>query len=139
MVGQAALGDRLTGAVTRASELCDRSELAVITAADIRHAVRRARAARRHGLRLRPGDFRVEGVLDDGTEASASFVRGHLVADAELLDRARIIIAMGDRFADPDIPDAGFDASLDGPPIAVALTFIRAFARVTGLELALAK
>jgi hypothetical protein len=66
--------------------------------------------------------FSVEGTID-GEPVQAVYGDGLLFADSALFDRARVVVALGDRFEDGPVT---LLASLAGPPEAVLLTLIRA-------------
>jgi hypothetical protein len=104
-------------------------------ASQLRHACRVQRS-RRTGDRAAPavGRFLVEGVVD-GEEVSASWVAGRLACDDLLRARALLLVDLEEEFVYSDPPRC-FIASLAGPPIAVALTMIRACDRVTRIVLA---
>jgi len=64
---------------------------------------------------------------------SAEWRDGCLVADPLLLERAQLLVGLGDQFASPH---AGpFTASLNGPPVVALLTLIRACDRVWEIDL----
>ena len=87
------------------------------------------------GLRLRVDEFRLEGTLEDGVCVSAFRVRGHFVCDDALRRRAELLIAMDEEFTLPGAKGR-YHATLDAPPVAVALTLARAM-RVRSFELRL--
>ena len=71
-----------------------------------------------------PDEFEIRGVLDDGSTARASFVGGVLHCDEALRRRAELLVAMEERFANPQVLTR-YGATLEGPATAVALTLIR--------------
>jgi hypothetical protein len=74
--------------------------------------------------------FRLEGVVD-GETVVASWSRGRLLCDPALYDRALFLVDLGERLIYTN-PAREFLATLDGPPIAVALTLLRSCDRITG-------
>ncbi len=79
-----------------------------------------------HGL----AGFRLEGVVD-GETVVASWSEGRLHCDPGLYDRALFLVDLGERLIYTN-PPREFVATLDGPPIAVALTLLRSCDRITG-------
>jgi hypothetical protein len=76
--------------------------------------------------------FVLHGVVD-GRPCVAKWSGDQLEADAELLRRAEVVIALGETFTCDDLPRQ-IPASLDdGLPM--MLTLVRAFSRVTSVEL----
>jgi hypothetical protein len=71
----------------------------------------------------------------DGEAVGASWADGRLACDELLRSRALLLVDLEEEFVYSDPPRC-FIASLDGPPIAVALTMIRACDRVTRIVLA---
>jgi len=90
---------------------------------------RQRRAARQAAT----GEVVLEGVID-GRVVAAHWRAGDLSGDPELLERARIVVTLGDRWTlDSEDGADALDAdpvvvlaSLAGPPVAVALTLMRA-------------
>ena len=78
--------------------------------------------------------FVVRGVID-GRPSVARWVDGRLVAETELVRRAQVIVAMGECFSSEHDPSHVVMASLEGGGYAVMLTVMRAFSRVTSVEL----
>src|SRR3954469_16307887 len=78
--------------------------------------------------------FVVRGVVD-GRPTVARWVNGRLVADPELVRRAQVMVAMGEYFGSEHDPSHLVMASLEGGGCAVMLTVMRAFSRVTSIEL----
>jgi hypothetical protein len=76
--------------------------------------------------------FSVEGMVD-GERVSARFARGLLDCDEPLRDRALFLVDLGEELIYAD-PPRRFEATLDGRPIAVALTLLRACDRVVAFE-----
>ena len=71
-----------------------------------------------------PDEFEMQGVLEDGTTARASFVGGVLFCDEPLRRRAELLVALEERFEHPPVLTR-YGATLRGPATAVALTLIR--------------
>lgn len=78
--------------------------------------------------------FRVDGFVDDAP-AYARWSARRLDCSPALLDRIEIVVALGETF-DPGGGLPVVQASLDGPVKSVLPTVIRAFSRVTSIELA---
>ena len=79
-------------------------------------------------------EFVIRGIVD-GRPSVARWSRGRLLADPELMRRAEVVVAMGETFTGYEgLPDVV--ASLDGAQPAVLLTVMRAFSRVTSVEVA---
>ena len=78
-------------------------------------------------------EFVVRGVVD-GRPTVARWVDGHLVADADVVRRAEIVVAMGELFAAADDPGYVVQAALDRGTMAALLTTMRAFSIVTSVE-----
>jgi hypothetical protein len=78
--------------------------------------------------------FVVRGVVD-GRPSVARWVNGGLVADPEIVRRAQVMVAMGEYFGSEHDPSHVVMASLEGGGYAVMLTVMRAFTRVTSVEL----
>ena len=72
-----------------------------------------------------PDEFEIQGILEDGAIARATFVGGVLYCDEPLRRRAELLVAMEERFASPRVVTR-YGATLQGPATAVALTLIRA-------------
>jgi len=81
--------------------------------------------------------FTVRGVVD-GRPTSARWWPGHLACEHEVLQRMHVIVAMDERFTAPWAAATDVAASLDGLPLAVLLTVMRAFSRVTSIDLSVA-
>jgi hypothetical protein len=81
--------------------------------------------------------FRLEGVVD-GVPARARWTERGLECSPALLQRAEIVVALGETF-DPGGGRPVVQASLDGPLRAVLPTVIRAFSRVSSIELAVGR
>jgi hypothetical protein len=96
-----------------------------------------ASAARRHAAATRSDGaldaFGVEGLLD-GQPVAAAWSRGRLACDPALRARAELLVDLGEVFFD-DQGQPRYQASLNGPALAVALTLVRACDRVTTLAL----
>jgi hypothetical protein len=126
------LGARITALQVRRERLLER-------AAELCHASRVQRATRQRahaGERGSPavGQFLVEGLID-GEVVCGTWAGGRLVCDEPLRARALLLVDLEEEFVYSDPPRC-FIASLEGPPIAVALTLIRACDRVTRIALA---
>ena len=93
-------------------------------------AVRTTWRACARDLPLRVGDFRIEGLLEDGAPAAAYRIKGRLDCDEPLRRRAEIIVALREQFALQGA-EPTFEATLDGDPVAVALTLTRAMTVVS--------
>ena len=78
--------------------------------------------------------FTVRGVVD-GRPSMARWSPGHLDCDDELTQRIEIVVAMGERFSPPWSPETSLPASVVEPPVIVLLTIMRAFSRVTAIDL----
>jgi len=78
--------------------------------------------------------FMIQGLVD-GQEVSAAWSGGRLACDERLRTRALLLVDLEEKFVYDDPPRC-FLATLEGPPIAVALTLIRACDRVTRIMLA---
>jgi hypothetical protein len=102
----------------RAQETIDRSKTLSL---QVRDTWRRCASY----VPLDVGDFRIRGVLEDGSAAVAYHIHGRLDCDDALRRRAELVVALGERFAQPDVA-ASYEATLDGDPVAVALTLARA-------------
>lgn len=81
--------------------------------------------------------FRIEGIVD-GVPAHAHWSERGLECSPALLPRIEIVVAIGETF-DPGGGQPVVQASLDGPLRAVIPTVIRAFSRVTSVELAVGR
>jgi hypothetical protein len=78
--------------------------------------------------------FVVRGVID-GRPSVARWQDGHLDAEPELIRRAQVIVGMGETFGSEHDPTHLVRASLEGGGYDVMLTVMRAFSRVTSVEL----
>jgi hypothetical protein len=78
--------------------------------------------------------FTVRGIVD-GRSSVARWSPGHLDCDDQLSKRVQVVVAMGERFAPPWSPETSLPASLVAPPVIVLLTVMRAFSRVTAIDL----
>jgi hypothetical protein len=76
--------------------------------------------------------FAVEGVVG-GQPVLARWRNGRLRCDAPLQERALLLIALGEELVSTD-PPRRFAATLDGRPVAIALTLLRACDRVTAFQ-----
>jgi hypothetical protein len=136
--GRIRVRQRVAAAVARSralgaqiAEVRTENELLTERALDLLHACRLQRS-RRGGPAV--GRFTVEGVVD-GEAVRASWADGRLACDELLRSRALLLVDLEEEFLYSDPPRC-FIASLDGPPIAVALTMIRACDRVTRILVA---
>jgi hypothetical protein len=93
---------------------------------------RAARQSHRTGMTRELAGFAVEGVVD-GQRVAARFAEGMLDCDELLRDRALFLVDLGEELAYAD-PPRRFVATLDGRPVAVALTLLRACDRVVAFE-----
>jgi hypothetical protein len=83
----------------------------------------------------RPGElvgFRVEGVID-GEQVAAHLRDGQLECDESLRDRALFLVDLKEELVYSN-PPRRFEATLDGPPVVVALTLLRACDRAVAFE-----
>ena len=94
----------------------------------MRLARRSGPAVPAHGL----FDFTVEGVVD-GRPVSAHWSGARLRCDEPLRQRALLLIHLGEELIYTD-PPRRFAATLDGRPVAIALTLMRACDRVTAFQ-----
>jgi hypothetical protein len=80
-----------------------------------------------------PTSFLIQGTVD-GEPATARWrPASGLVCSAEVLRRALLVVALGDRFGTPDDPDR-VPASLLESPTSLFLTVLRAFSRVASVD-----
>ena len=129
----AALRQRCSAAQACSRTVWDRA-LGVHDACQQAAAGRPAAAARPDGAL---DAFQVEGLLD-GQPVAAGWAWGRLACDPVLRARAELLVDLGEVFFDHE-GRPRYQASLDGPALAVALTLVRACDRVTGLALGLPK
>ena len=135
-------GDRATTALRMSESLCDEAHLLVEAceetvrrSRDVRHRVRRRRSA--HGALAVPRraavhSFRIEGMVDDAP-CSAHWDGRCLTADEALLQRAEIVVDLGETFTSGE---RVVTASLEHPDdIASVLTLLRACSRVTAMDI----
>jgi hypothetical protein len=80
-----------------------------------------------------PYSFTVRGIVD-GYPTIARWRPDHLDCDHEVLQRVQVIVAMGEEFRPADGPGPAIAASIEGPPLAVLLTVMRAFTRITSID-----
>ena len=118
------LAERVYEAIANAVELQGVTQT-IARSQSLSDAVRTTWRACARDLPLRVGDFRVEGVLENGARAAAYRIRGRLDCDETLRRRAELVVAMGERFTIEGV-ETSFEATLDGDPLAVALTLTRA-------------
>jgi hypothetical protein len=81
-----------------------------------------------------PSAFAVRGVVD-GRPSVARWT-GRLDCDPDILARAQVVVALDEEFRTSGL-DCGVRASLDGSAVSVLLTVMRAFSRVTAVEVTL--
>jgi hypothetical protein len=126
------LSERTLAEHTRARELARRTVTNMARALELAQTTVAARRSRARTYRIAANEFRIEGTLEDGTSASALFWRGRLDCDRPLRSRAEILVDLGERFS-LEGARGSYAATLDGPPLAIALTLIRAM-RVESFE-----
>jgi hypothetical protein len=78
-------------------------------------------------------DFTVEGLVD-GRAVSARWSRGRLRCNERLRQRALLLVDLGEELIYTD-PPRRFAATLEGMPVAIALTLLRACDRVTAFQI----
>jgi hypothetical protein len=86
-------------------------------------------AASAHGL----VDFTIEGVVE-GRAVCAHWSHGRLRCDERLRARALVLVDLGEELIYTD-PPRRFAATLEGRPVAIALTLLRACDRVTAFQI----
>ncbi len=129
----AALADRCAGLQARCQRLWDRSG-ELVHHSRIQRVRRQAARQRATGVVITPpGWFAVEGIID-GQVVRACWADGRLACDQLLRSRAALLVDLGEEFVSAD-PPRRFLASLQAPPVAVALTLVRACDRVIAIEL----
>ena len=111
----------------RAERTVARSTCLVLSA---RRGCGRARARRSAG-HLDRLYAELEGHLDGQPVHAIVYTDGVTHADSRLLDRADILVRLGELFGD----DGQVEASLDHTPLAATLTLMRACDRVTSLRM----
>jgi hypothetical protein len=144
------LHDRLGRATAISTAARERAARAVAAAVDVtgraRHVCLESIGIRGQRDRLAgheiPSDpsvraFRIEGYVD-GALAHARWSERGLECSPALLSRIEIVVALGETF-DPGGGRPVVQASLDGPLRAVLPTVIRAFSKVTSIELAVGR
>jgi hypothetical protein len=81
----------------------------------------------------------VTGSIGERDVSAAWHRSGRMAADDELLDRARVLVALGETWHPAALglsrSSSPIEASLDGPSIAVALTLMRACTRIYSVTL----
>lgn len=139
----AELQDRYQESVVRARVLCARSTTAARSSAalqakarHVRDASMRARALRRPELAPVATDMRfvVRGLVDGLPSVARWGPDSGLDADPEVCRRAELVVALGESF-DNGSGSGPVVASLDGSMSAALLAVVRAFSRVTTLDL----
>jgi hypothetical protein len=101
------------------------------------HAARRSLTA----TMARQVVIEVTGTID-GLGVAATWTDGGVTGSPELIERAEMLVAMGERLTAGDRSDSAeiedavpkYTASLAGPPMVVALTLMRACTRVTSVD-----
>jgi hypothetical protein len=137
------LSERRARAFDEAHALLGEADVLVSASASLRSRAAELRTAAAEARRVRSAEtvagssdvswFTVRGFVDD-RPATVRWRPGALDGDRDVLRRAEVIVAMGDEFAlDRERPPAS--ASLAGPPVVVLLTIVRAFSRVTAVDL----
>jgi hypothetical protein len=123
----------------RAVEAKQRSAELVAASRGLRHASRvllaweQTQRARHRGLPVAPPAwFALVGMVD-GRVVRAVFDNGRLRCDPLLERRGGLLVELGEEFT-CDQPPRRFQASLQAPPVAVALTLVRACDVVLRLE-----
>ena len=118
-------------AMARSLELCRRP----LALQESSTSEQRLGAATRSAAReLRADDLYVLGRLEDGSLVEARSRHGRLVGDESLMLRARLVVAARETVSSREGVIA---ASLDGSPITVARTLMRACSRVLHVEVRL--
>jgi hypothetical protein len=130
-------------ALGRSRALISKMAACAATAAELRsesarlrikaEAVRRPQAGARETARHRVTSFSLDGIIE-ACPVHAEWGGNRLVADPLLLERAELLVSIGEQFRAGE-PEA-FAASLSGPPIVALLTLIRACDRVQGIDVA---
>jgi hypothetical protein len=141
------LEERRARAVATAARLSSTASLLLDVAAELRSKAAELRiAASQTRFRQTPATpraecvdesrawFTVRGIVD-GRPTTARWSPGKLDCGEHLMQRAQVVVAMGEHFAPPWSPATSVLASLDGPPVIVLLTVMRAFSRVTSIDL----
>ncbi len=94
--------------------------------------LRQEAGAVRKDLRRRRGHFFLTGAVG-GHAVTATLCPQGLEVSPELLRQAELVVSLGERFPQQDGTE--LVASLEGPPLAVALTLIRACDKVDRVDL----
>jgi hypothetical protein len=141
------LDERRARAVATAIQLSSTAGVLLDVAADLRSKATELRiAASETRFRQAPAStrascvdkssawFTVRGIVD-GRPTSALWSPGYLDCGQELMRRVQVVVAMGERFGLPWSPTTTVAASLEGPPVIVLLTVMRAFSGVTSIDL----
>lgn len=115
-------------AVTRTGRALRDSVAERAASEDARSRALRLRASSRRHRRV----FSIEGRIEEQPVLGVLRDDG-LVVTASLLQRAQLLVSMGDEFEDDD--GSSRPASLDGPPLSVLLTLIRACDQALAIEL----
>jgi hypothetical protein len=132
-VTSAELADRYAGLQVRCQRLWDQTG-ELVHRSRVQQARRQTARARGTGLTITPpGWFAVEGIID-GQVVRASWTDGRLACDELLRSRAALLVALEEEFVSAD-PPRRYVASLQAPPMAVALTLVRACDSVAAIEL----
>ena len=143
------LEERRARAVATAARLSSTANVLLDTAAELRSRATELRiAASETRFRLSPHEsaarlghleessawFAVSGLVE-GRLTTARWSPGHVDCDHDLMQRMQVVVAMGERFCLPWSPETELPASLEEPPVIVLLTVMRAFSRVTAIDL----
>ena len=132
-VMSAALADRYVGLQDRCQRVWGRTG-ELVHRSRVQRARRQVARLRTAGLTITPpGWFAVEGMID-GQVVRACWADGRLACDQLLRSRAALLVDLGEEFVPAD-PPRRFLASLQAPPMAVALTLVRACDSVAAIEL----
>lgn len=132
-VASAALADRYAGLQVRCQRVWDQTG-ELVHRSRVQRARRQVARLRAAGLAISPpGWFAVEGIID-GQVVRASSTGGRLACDELLRSRGALLVDLEEEFVSAD-PPRRYVASLQAPPMAVALTLVRACDSVASIEL----
>jgi hypothetical protein len=142
------LEERRARAVATAARLSRTATVLLDAAAELRsraHELRTAASETRFRASFDDGTMRVGRVetnawftvrgIVDGRPATARWSPGNIECDDELRQRIQVVVAMGEQFFAPWSPETSLPASVIEPPVSVLLTVMRAFSRVTAIDL----
>jgi hypothetical protein len=137
------LAERRARAFDEAQALLGEADVLMTASASLRSRAVELRTAAAEARRVRSVEaavanpsvswFTVRGFVED-RPATVRWRPGALDGDRDVLRRAEVIVAMGDEFA-LERGQGPAPASLAGPPVVVLLTVVRAFSRVTAVDL----